>query len=98
VLAPPNTPRPEFVVDAWAFRLYDPTTKTYVGRAAEWGRQRVVSAIELNGGPQQVYPPKMVNDPWGFALADPNGNIIGKPGVTISRILSATWTHDTRRL
>jgi len=43
--------------------------------------------------------PRLVVDAWGFCLSDPtDGSIVGRQGVIVSRILSAQWTHDTRRL
>jgi hypothetical protein len=94
----PQTERPELVPDPWAFLLWDPATRTYVGRPGALGRERVVSAIALNEGPRQIEPDRIVNDRWGFGLADPAGNVIGEPGVRIDRLLSATWSQDTRRL
>lgn len=90
--------RPELVVDTWAFALVDPVTKTYVGRAAPFGRQRIVSALPLKDGPQLILPDRMVNDTWGFALSDLSGNILGKPAVVVHRMLRARWTEDTRRV
>ena len=93
-----GTARPELIVDPWAFRLRDPVSKTYVGRAANWGRQRVVYALPTDDGPRAVRRASVVVDPWGFRLVDPAGNLVGRNGVWINRILNARWTEDTRRL
>lgn len=96
------TSRTALTVDAWAFPLFDPVSKTYVGRPAPsppgLGRGRVVSAIPLNGGPQCLVPDRLVTDAWGFMLADPDGTIIGQPGVRVNRLLGARWSQDTRGL
>jgi hypothetical protein len=93
------SPRTEFVVDAWAFRLFDPVSKTCVGRGQPFGRERVVSVLPMrNGPPQRLLPEKIVNDVWNFPLSDPSGNLIGRPAVIIHRLLSARWTEDTRGL
>lgn len=94
----PQSLRPLVTADSWGFGVRDPATGTIVGRAGPLGRERVVSALRLNDGPQQILPDKVLVDPWGFLLADPDGNVVGRPGVIINRILSARWVHDTRRL
>jgi len=82
--------RPELVVDAWAFRLFDPVSKTYVGRVFSRDRTRSLSALPMRGGPpQRILPDVLVNDAWGFLLSDPSGNIIGKPAVIVHRRLTA---------
>jgi hypothetical protein len=62
------------------------------------GRERVVVALPLTGGPRTLAPHRLVTDPWGFALFDPaSRTYIGRPGVTVARMLDARWAGDTRR-
>lgn len=88
--------RPELVVDSAALRLYDPSTQTYVGRDAPFGRDRVVFALPLNGVDVQTM--KVLHDSGGAFIADVDDNLIGRDRVWISRLLSAAPTTDTRRL
>ena len=57
-----------------------------------------MSALPLDGGPVALATPTMLQDSAGVAIADPQGNVIGEPGVIVHRMLSARWTEDTRRL
>jgi len=41
---------------------------------------------------RQLERPKAVVDCWGFPLRDPQGAIIGRPGIYVDRILSAIRT------
>ena len=43
-------------------------------------------------------PDRLVTDAWGFMLADPDGTIVGQPGVRVNRLLGARWSQDTRGL
>lgn len=90
--------RPQVQSDAWGFRLYDPVTRTIIGRQGPLGRERVVAAVKMGDGPRRLEPDRCIVDCWGFYLADPGGNVVGKRGIVVDRILSASWSHDTRRL
>lgn len=96
---PRLSPRPEFIVDAWTFMLYDPVSQTYVGRSGPFGRERVVAAMPMrNAPPQPLVRARVFTDAWGIALADPQDNLVGTAGVIINRVLPAQWTEDTRRV
>jgi hypothetical protein len=87
------------VRDAWSAALVDPATGTYVGRPGPRGRRRVLQALPIvRDGPRQVRPNELIRDPWGCSLIDPDGYVLGVPGVYVQRLLGARWTDDTRRL
>jgi hypothetical protein len=93
--------RPEIVVDNQGFRLIDASDGSSVGRTGPFGRQRIVTALPTNEsetGPVQLTANIAVHDPQLFYLADPDGNLIGRPAIWVHRMLSARWTQDTRRL
>lgn len=105
--------RPAVVVDAWAKPLFDPATRSYVGRPRRpqpgtlpdpLGRARVVAAQPLDTGlPVQLQPPRVIVDPWGFRLVTPAGRFKGaligdRGGVRVNRLLAARHAADTRRL
>lgn len=87
--------RPGLLVDPRAFGLVDPSTENLIGRPGPFGRERVVSALPMEG---MNLPPQVVIDPRGFYLSDPDGNLIGEPSLWVPRMLSARWVEDTRRL
>lgn len=89
--------RPAVVVDPAAFGVVDPN-RTFVGRPAPLGRERVVFALPLDPGPALLQPPTVLRDDGPAFLADPQGNLIGEPATWVSRMLTARWTEDTRRL
>lgn len=91
------SPRPSVVVDPAAFGVVDPT-RTFVGLPGPFGRERVMSALPLDPGPALLSPPTVVHDAGSNFLADPDDNLIGEPAVWVSRMLTARWTEDTRRL
>jgi hypothetical protein len=91
------SPRPGVVLDPAGFAISDPTTSTILGPQGPFGRERVLSALPLEPGPMPFAPPVCVNDGVAF-LADPDGNLIGMPGLWIPRMLKATYAADTRRL
>jgi hypothetical protein len=87
------------VVDQQAYRIVDPTDGTVIGRQGPWGRSRVVFALPLNETPAQWRRrPTAIHDQDGCYLADPDDNLIGRPGLWIGRMTTARWTEDTRRL
>ena len=95
----PGSWRPELVVDENARWLYDPVSKTMVGFAGPLSRERVVTALPLeHGGPVLIDPQRVVSGADGFYLADPDGNLIGKDGLWVMRMLYARKVEDTRRL
>jgi hypothetical protein len=92
--------RPEIVVDNQGFRLIDPDSSR-IGRSGPLGRQRIVTALPTNEsetGPVQLAANVALHDAQLFYLADPDGNLIGRPAIWVHRMLSARWTQDTRRL
>jgi hypothetical protein len=88
--------RPELLRDSDAHQIID-ASETLVGREGPFGRERIVSALPIGGGPVALAHPTMVASPDAL-LADPDGNVIGTPGIVVHRMLSARWTEDTRRL
>lgn len=90
--------RPELVTDEASTNIIEQASETLVGRAGNLGRERVVCALPLDGGPVTVLTPIVVHDHNLAHLADPSGNLIGVPGVVVHRMLSARWSEDTRRL
>lgn len=90
--------RPQLVVDARGQRLVDNGDR--VGIPGPFGNNRVVSALPTNkaGGPVQLVVPVVMHDHTMCYLADPDGTLIGTPGVWVHRLLTARWTQDTRRL
>lgn len=89
--------RPSVVVDPAAFGVVDPA-RDFVGRPGPLGRERVLSALPLDPGPALLSPPTVIRDPGAAFLADPDGALIGVAAVWVSRMLTARWTEDTRRL
>jgi hypothetical protein len=88
------SPRPELLVDGG--RVGNATDT--IGMPGPFGRARIVSALPLKDGPRQLRAPLVVQAPDLSYLADPQGNVLGAPGVWVSRMLSARWVGDTRRL
>jgi hypothetical protein len=93
----PGSWRPELIIDPWGFRLFDPTTSTYVGAAGPLGRERLIAALPLNDGPRMLAPWAVVHDQDGAFLADPDSSLIGRDCVFVSRMLAARPTEATRR-
>ena len=104
-----GTARPALIVDQWAKVLADPVSRTQVGRPGQTepmagiailGRERVVSALPCGLGlPVQLERPRVIVDPWGMRLRDPQGNYIGdRAGIWVNRLLGGMAVHDTRRL
>jgi hypothetical protein len=90
--------RPELLRDQDSHQIMEQTSETLVGWAGPLGRERIVSALPLGGGPVAIKAPTMVHDSNGASLADPDGNVIGEAGIIVHRMLSGRWTEDTRRL
>jgi hypothetical protein len=94
--------RPDLLVDHHSFRLADPDGNILgPDDSVRFGRCRMLYALplgEAQTAPAPLQPPALVVDQHGFRLADPAGNLLGKPDVLVSRLLSARWTEDTRRL
>lgn len=91
------SPSPTVTVDPAAFGVVDPA-RDFVGRPGPFGRERVMSALPLDPGPALLSPPTVIRDGGSGFLADPDDNLIGEPAVWVSRMLTARWTEDTRRL
>ena len=97
----PLSARPELVVDATAPALSPlGNESSQIGNTGPLGRHRVVSALPLNrnAGSVQLRPPLVLRDHRNGVIADPSGNVIGRDGVWVHRMLSAAKTIDTRRL
>jgi hypothetical protein len=89
--------RPTLVVDARGFRIVDPATVTSLGREGPFGRGRIVPALPLNAGPVQLRPPEVIQGVDVSYVGDPSGNLVGREGVGVARMLTATPTENTRR-
>jgi hypothetical protein len=87
--------RPELLTDDASQQVADPVPNI-IGRSGPFGRDRVVYALPM--GPVDVVTQVLVHDDDGAYLADPDGNLIGMPRVTVHRMVAARWTEDTRRL
>lgn len=85
------------VVDPADFGVVD-SNHSFVGRSGPLGRERVVFALPLAPGPALLSPPTVLRDPGSSYVADPDGALIGVPATWVSRMLTARWTEDTRRL
>jgi hypothetical protein len=57
-----------------------------------------VFALPLDPGPTQLRAPTVLHDQDGAYIADADGNLIGRAGLWVSRMLTARWTEDTRRI
>lgn len=90
--------RPAIVVDPAAFGVGGPDSGAFIGRPAPLGRERCLFALPLEPGPSLVSPPTVVRDAGSAFLADPDGALIGVPAVWVSRMHTARWVEDTRRL
>jgi hypothetical protein len=93
------SPRPEILVDNQGPPLVDPTSNE-VGIPSPLGRGRSVTALPLNdgrSGPVQLAPALILHDSELFYLADPDGNVIGTPGLWVHRMVAARWVANTRR-
>ena len=88
------SPRPTLLVGS---RGIGPQ-RSSVGQPGPFGRARVVSALPSQNGPVQLRAPAVVQSPDLSYLADPQGNVVGAPGVWISRMVTARPVTDTRRL
>ena len=89
--------RPSVVVDPAAFGIVAPDS-SLVGCPAPLGRERVLFALPLEPGPSLLSPPTVLRDPGSAYVADPQGALIGTPAVWVSRMQTARWVEDTRRL
>ena len=88
--------RPSVVVAPAAFVAVDPTTGSIVGRPGPLGRERSLFALPLDPGPALLSPATVIRN--AAYIADPAGALIGVDSVWVSRMLTARWTEDTRRL
>jgi len=72
---------------------------TQVGFAGPLGRDRVITALPLGGGPVQLAPARLLHDGDFGYVVDLSGNVIGEnAAVWVQRMLTATVAGDTRRL
>jgi hypothetical protein len=90
--------RPGLVVDQHGQAVLEPETPSFVGKPANFGRNRLIYALPLACGPWLMRPPTMVRDSDATQVADPDNTLIGKEWVWIPRMLTARWTEDTRRI
>lgn len=95
----PRTPshRPTVLVDQRAWPTIDPERQR-IGRRGPFGRERIVSCLPFGEGPKQLVIPALLSDAQGRYVVDSDGAQVGRPGVWVSRMLSARWVSDTRRL
>lgn len=88
-------------MDSQGIPIGDVTSQSTVGVPNPLGNERLVKAIPLNEaqtGPVQIAPYETLRDNAGYSIADPDGNLIGFPGIWVHRMVYARWTEDTRRL
>jgi hypothetical protein len=55
-------------------------------------------ALRLDPGPALLSPPTLLRDSGPALVADPVDNLVGLAAVWVSRMLTARWVEDTRRL
>ena len=90
--------RPLIIVDDRAVHLVD-EKGNHIGWAGPLGRERVVFALLMGNGPQQIDPGVVLDGRDGAWLVDPDGFVVGEQSpFWCSRMLGARWTEDTRRL
>jgi hypothetical protein len=92
--------RPELVVDQRNGSVIDPAGAR-IGFQGPFGRERVVSALPLTETPNQwLQPSTVVHDSNLAYPADTDLNLLAdnNDAVWVSRLLTARWTEDTRRL
>ena len=94
----PLSPRPGVVVSDHAARIVDPATGAVLGRPGPFGRERVVNALPIGDALPLYDQGRAVHDQNGYYLIDPDGNLVGRGGVWICRVVYAAKTEDTRRL
>lgn len=92
--------RPYVVVDERGRSVGEgASTSSRIGLDGPLGRERCLYALPLNGsGPVQWWPHVVIRDQGSVQLADSSGNVIGEGAVWISRLLTARWVEDSRRL
>jgi hypothetical protein len=89
------SPRPTLLLDALGRRVAD-LSAGVVGVPGPFGRFRLVAALPFAQPPRQLVKPLVVHDTLLGYLADPNGNLIGVPGIWAGRVIDARWTENTR--
>lgn len=91
--------RPTLLVDQHGRSVQDPTRRARVGLPGPFGRARVIFALPLNkSNPTQLTFAKVLRDADSHDISDPQGVLIGRPAVWVSRMLYARWVEDTRRI
>lgn len=72
----------------------------YATHITPWlGRARIVTALKIEGGGQRwLRKHAIIRDSLGVHLIDPDGYLVGMPGVVVTRMLDAGKVQDTRRL
>lgn len=91
--------RPLILTDDKGGRIESPPTPTQPGIAGPLGRDRVITALPLGGGPVQLAPARLLHDGDFGYVVDLSGNVIGEnAAVWVQRMLTATVAGDTRRL
>lgn len=89
--------RPTIFVDQHGRRLTD-ADGAELGLKAPLGRERLVSCLPFADGPRRLVVPTVIVDRHGGYVIDPDGDGVGRPGVWVSRMISAGVVTDTRRL
>lgn len=87
----PPSPRPSVVVDDHSGILGD-SAGAAIGMDRPYGRERVLFALPLEPGPALLEATVTVG------LVDTDGNPVGLQPVWVSRMATARWVEDTRRL
>lgn len=88
--------RPTLLRDEDSHAIIEQSSSTFVGQPGPFGRARCLFTIPM--APVDIQTQTVVHDEDGAYLADPQGNVIGVPRITVDRLLAARWTEDTRRL
>lgn len=92
-----TSPRPDILVDQGSAFAPD-LLPGAIGRAATIGRDRVVAALPLGDGPRLLVEPTVIVDAHGGYVVDAAGGWLGRSPVWVSRMLSARFVDDTRRI
>lgn len=85
----------ELLVGPHGEALFEGSGPSFVGRKG-FHKERWLSALPLDNGPQLLAAAQLLVDPHGGALADPQGGLVGMPRIYCSRVLAAAPVEATR--